>query len=147
MNEVCVSVSGVDPPFPLDRVRRFCERALRKLGIEDREVSILLCNDEEMTDLNRTYRSRSGPTDVLSFEQTDPSIPGNRVLGDVVVSVDTARRNAERQHVSLSSEMEELIVHGLLHLMGMDHDGSKGTPRMLELQKTIMATLAEERTF
>jgi len=93
---------------------------------EDTEVSILLTDDAQMAELNKQYRDVDGPTDVLSFSQTegdDEPIPGmeDNLLGDVVISVETAQRQAAENAKSLESEIDMLLVHGLLHLLGYDH--------------------------
>lgn len=102
-------------------------RLLRAEGqAQDTEVSILLTDDAHIAQLNSQYRHVEGPTDVLSFSQTegdDEPIPGmeDNLLGDVVISVETAQRQAAEQAKSLESEMDMLLVHGLLHLLGYDH--------------------------
>jgi len=102
-------------------------RLLRAEGqAQDTEVSILLTDDAYIAQLNSQYRHVEGPTDVLSFSQTegdDEPMPGmeDNLLGDVVISVETAQRQAAEQANSLESEMDMLLVHGLLHLLGYDH--------------------------
>lgn len=111
----------------LRRIQSVARRLLRAEGqAEDTEVSILLTDDAYIAQLNSQYRHVEGPTDVLSFSQTegdDEPIPGmeDNVLGDVVISVETAQRQAAEQANSLESEMDMLLVHGLLHLLGYDH--------------------------
>ena len=102
-------------------------RLLRAEGRpDDTEVSILLTDDAHIAQLNRQYRDVEGPTDVLSFSQAegdDEPIFGieDNLLGDVVISVETAQRQAAEHAKSLESEMDMLLVHGLLHLLGYDH--------------------------
>lgn len=79
------------------------------------EVSVLYCDDPAIQALNRGYRGKDRPTDVLSFPQDDPAL-----LGDVVISVPTARRQARAHGHSLAQEVEWLFVHGVLHLLGHD---------------------------
>src|SRR5262249_41086573 len=117
-------------------VRRWAERMLRCLGLSDAELSVALTDDEEIHELNRVFRHRDKPTDVLAFAMREgipaPAMPIGDVatsrpemLGDVVVSVDTARRQAASRGRALESEVRELLAHGLLHLVGYDHQ----TPR------------------
>ena len=112
---------------PLRRIRSVTRRLLRAEGRpDDTEVSILLTDDAHIAQLNRQYRDVEGPTDVLSFSQAegdDEPIFGieDNLLGDVVISVETAQRQAAEQARSLESEMDMLLVHGLLHLLGYDH--------------------------
>jgi len=95
--------------------------------VESRSVSILLTDDAEIHELNRVYRGKDQPTDVLAFaydEALDSEIiiPGvELMLGDLIISVETAKRQANSRRVQLDSELELLAVHGTLHLLGYDH--------------------------
>lgn len=85
------------------------------------EISLLLCDDEFMSQLNNQYRNVSGPTDVLSFEQENPPEARNTILGDIVISVETALRQCGADRPQTRKEVELLFCHGLLHLLGYDH--------------------------
>lgn len=102
-----------------DDVKSLVRCALRDAAAE---VSVVLCSDEHMRSLNGQWRGKDAPTDVLSFPQDDPD---GVVLGDVVVSLDTAERQAAERGVDLIDEIRVLLVHGLLHLLGYDHEGAK----------------------
>jgi probable rRNA maturation factor len=108
----------------LRRVLRTAGRALRASG----EVSVVLGGDRLLRRLNRDYRGRDRPTDVLSF----PGAGGEEGLGDVVISVPTAARNARRQGHSVHRELDILALHGLLHVLGYDHETDDGTMARLE---------------
>jgi len=82
------------------------------------EISLLLCDDEFISDLNRQYRSVEGPTDVLSFEQDGPE---SGILGDVVISLETALRRCDEDRARARAEVNLLFCHGLLHLLGYEH--------------------------
>lgn len=102
------------------------ERMLRDLRVESSELSILLTDDEQIARLNYEHRRKSGPTDVLSFPLLDPddeqfSTLEDSPLGDVVISIDTAQRQADRSGHDLELEVRRLLAHGVLHLMGYDH--------------------------
>jgi probable rRNA maturation factor len=88
------------------------------------ELSILLTGDHQIQNLNRIYRKKNQPTDVLAFAQREGEHGerAGRLLGDVVVSVPTTRRQAEAAGRALGSELTMLVAHGLLHLLGWDHD-------------------------
>ena len=104
------------------RVHRAIQMTLTMEGVEDREVSVLLTDDREIQALNRTYRGRDKPTDVLAFamdEAEDGAVDGS--LGDVVISVERAELQSSQRRVSLEHELELLAVHGTLHLLGYDH--------------------------
>ncbi len=107
-------------------------------------MSVLLTDDEEIRRLNRDYRGKDKPTDVLSFSQAEGEF-GDVVpdmLGDVVISIETARRQASESAISLESELDSLLVHGILHLAGYDHElGAKEAMAMRALEKKIMSKL------
>lgn len=98
---------------------------LEELGLRQAELSILLTDDREMRALNLEYRGRDRATDVLSFSQLEGPAGGlpPGLLGDVVLSVETAARQARARRVSLEEELGGLLVHGILHLAGFDHVG------------------------
>ncbi|MDH3202939.1 MAG: rRNA maturation RNase YbeY [Myxococcales bacterium] len=99
------------------------EAMLRALGREDAELSILLCDDATIRKLNRRYRQIDKATDVLAFPMGDgpESSVGPGLLGDVVISVPTATRQARRHDRPIIDEVTYLLAHGLLHLLGYDH--------------------------
>jgi probable rRNA maturation factor len=96
-------------------VRRLVARAMRAAGVAGRAMTLSLSDDAELLALNRQYADEDHATDVLSFEQAPP------LLGDVVISVETAARQAKAAGHSLAAELVHLAVHGLVHLMGFDH--------------------------
>jgi len=102
-------------------------KILELLGMDEKiEVSIFFTDDEMIRELNHKYREINKPTDVLSFafeddEDSFPLVGENRILGDIIISVETARRNAQEANHSLEWEINILILHGLLHLLGYDH--------------------------
>lgn len=106
------------------------------------EISILLTDDEEIHTLNREYRGIDRPTDVLSFSQIEgePVISeGDFVqLGDIAISVETARRQAEEKNRTLEDELELLVVHGVLHLLGYDDQTDEQAELMEERQAAIL---------
>lgn len=127
-------------------VRRAARAALAALGERGCEVSLLLVGDEEMRALNRDWRGRDRTTDVLSFSQLEGDAgpaPEGRPLGDVVLSLPTAARQAAARGRPLEAEVAELVVHGLLHLLGWDHERSTAEARrMFARQRAILAELA-----
>ncbi len=85
------------------------------------EISLLLCDDYFMSQLNFQYRNVAGSTDVLSFEQENPADTKNTVLGDIVISIETALRQSGGERPRARREVELLFCHGMLHLLGFDH--------------------------
>lgn len=115
--------------YPFARARRFLNRALALAGGRARELSLVICGDARMRTLNRRYRGKDRTTDVLSFPPggADPGF-----LGDLVVSAPEARRQARAARVPFVSVMEKLLLHGLLHLLGYDHETDRGEMDALE---------------
>jgi len=132
------------------------------------EVSIVLTTDEHIRQLNRDYRGKDEPTDVLSFQQLEEDDPlttpvvGGRppttgvvrgsgpseepvVLGDVVISVDTAARQAAERGRALDDELALLVAHGILHLLGFDDETDEGAAEMREHEKAILGTGLQSR--
>ncbi len=109
------------------RLRRVLLRAGETLGASG-EISVVLAGDRLLQRLNRDYRGRDRPTDVLSF----PGDGESGGLGDIVISVETAARNARALGRSLPQELDVLALHGLLHVLGYDHETDDGTMKRLE---------------
>ena len=105
------------------QLQEAARRVLEVLTITDSELSVLLTDDEEIRHLNRSFRGKDSPTDVLSFPMNE-MVGGRRILGDVVISVDTAKRQAEEKGESLQLVLCRLLIHGILHLLGYDHEKS-----------------------
>ena len=106
------------------------------MGVEGVECGLLLVSDRTMARLNERYRGVAGPTDVLSFPMREGPFqslsPG--LLGDVVISVETADRQAKRAGRSLRTELAALLIHGILHLLGHDHHTPSETKKMKTLE-------------
>jgi probable rRNA maturation factor len=122
------------------------ERALKDLGCNDTELSILVTGDKEIHELNRQYLKRDKPTNVLAFPMDSGKGEVNAgMLGDIVISVDTAKREAMEMGISLPYRICELLVHGLVHLMGYDHEISKIEERKMQREeKRLLLVLMEE---
>lgn len=126
------------------------EQALKTLGIEDDvEVSCVLVDDERIHEINREYRHIDRSTDVISFAMEDNDqfyVEGMpRTLGDIFISVDHAKKQAEEYGHSLRREMCFLFTHGILHLLGYDHMTDEQEKEMLGLQDKILGALSIER--
>jgi rRNA maturation RNase YbeY len=126
-------------------VRRDAEWLLHALGA-DGELSVVLVGDDAMRGLNARYRQIEKPTDVLAFAQREgeDSALGGPLLGDVVISVDTAARQADAKGLSLAGEVRVLLAHGVLHLLGYDHERSPAEARrMFAAQRRLVRGLGE----
>jgi rRNA maturation RNase YbeY len=115
--------------------RYLATRARQVLGALDvrrAELSLSLVDDDEMRALNRRFRGKDRPTDVLSFPLHDAPVPADAAsLGDVVISIDTAARAAAERRRPLAACLDELVVHGVLHLLGYDHEISPAEERRM----------------
>ncbi len=107
-------------------------QVLQALGIRRSELSVSLVADPEIRELNRDYRRKDRPTDVLAFPLHEPPVPaGVASLGDVVISIDTATVEAAERRRSLAAVLDELLIHGVLHLLGYDHEVSLAEERRM----------------
>jgi probable rRNA maturation factor len=150
MNDVQMRCTGVEPPSWLERVPIFCQRVLDYLGIDGWEISLLLCDSDTMKDLNLRYRGVCSATDVLSFEQGDgqPGAGHSGIptpAGDIVIALDILKSQATEFRVTEAEELMRLLIHGILHLKGMRHQGSES--RMIKIQEEIVKTLQKEKIF
>jgi probable rRNA maturation factor len=128
-------ISATPSPRSLARFLTLAQSAVKLRG----EVTVLLTTDPAIRSLNRRFRGKNKATDVLSFP-ADSSAPGaERIAGDLAISVSTARRQAAAQGHKLSTELKVLILHGLLHLAGYDHEADTG--QMLRRERLFRARL------
>lgn len=126
----------------VERIVRTAYRAARRRG---GEVTVIFTGDAEMRRLNRRFRRRDKTTDVLSFP-VGQAFPGPRAdsIGDIVISLVEARRESRRRGVSLRDELRLLVVHGVLHCLGYDHETVRDARRMFALQARILVKLGTD---
>ncbi len=127
-------------PIDEEEIRRAAGRILGWLGYRGYELTVAVVDDREIARLNRRYFRRSRPTNVISFpmgEGTSSSLPV-KVLGDVVISADTARRDAEEVGKEAGEEVLFLLIHGILHLAGYDHEGAKKERLKMEAKERTL---------
>jgi probable rRNA maturation factor len=121
------------------------EKALKDLGCECSELSILITGDEQIHELNRQYLDRDKPTNVLSFPMSgDSDGIETGMLGDIVISVDTAKREASEMGITYHERIYELLVHGLLHLLGYDHELSEKDEKIMQMEERRLLSLLME---
>lgn len=155
MNRVYVAMQeGVDEPDWFESVEPFVNKVMGELKFDGEEISMLLCNDTYMQELNKTYRNIDSTTDVLSFENDEEYEDEEgkwKCAGDIVISLDTLPVNAEYFNENRNDELKRLIVHGLLHLNGMDHGEEhiekdvQPVCEMLVLQEKVLEKLKDEK--
>jgi probable rRNA maturation factor len=120
---------------------KIAHRALEVLGLNKAELSIALVSDAQIKRLNKLYRNKDKPTDVLSFPIGE-KVEDWLILGDIVISVDTAKRQAQELGYSLEEELKRLLVHGLVHLLGYEHElGGEEEKRFFELEEFVLREL------
>ncbi|RJR43156.1 MAG: rRNA maturation RNase YbeY [Desulfobacteraceae bacterium] len=123
------------------------KKALRGLGFRDRELSILLTDNERISELNKRYLGREGPTNVIAFpmEEGEPGRLESMVMGDIVISVETALAEAEMVNETLEQAVLRLLAHGILHLLHYDHETSpRDAARMRREERRVVALMEEE---
>lgn len=134
--------------IPTPPISRKTEQILSALGCNAHEISIVLLDDNAMTQLNTTYRGISKSTNVLAFPMQEGEFshitPG--LLGDVVISIDTAQREAQSAGISLEERVSQLLVHGILHLVGFDHETSDTDALTMEEKSLDLLRLIETNT-
>ena len=135
---------GAGTKYPTAALHKVAETLLRALKQGRAELSIALVGDREMRPLNRRYRKKKKTTDVLSFFVEDQPMFGAKILGDVVISVEQARRQAKARGKTLKSEMAALLIHGILHLLGYDHEKSPRQAKiMFAYERKLYARLCD----
>jgi probable rRNA maturation factor len=125
----------------LPSIRLFLEKCLDYLDLTDAELSVLFIDDEKIRQLNRRYRGLDRPTDVLAFSMQEGEGPAMcpNILGDIVISVETASRQGEEVGWGMEKEIYKLLTHGLLHLIGFDHETNPTEAlRMQDKEEEVM---------
>ncbi|TXT46177.1 MAG: putative rRNA maturation factor [Spirochaetes bacterium] len=148
MNTVLLDTRDIETPEWISNVEPFAMAVLRVLGLDFWELSIIFCSDSFIRQLNREYRGKDEPTDVLSFQMGGTSLREGIAIfiaGDIVISIPALARNAQDFSVSADEELKRLVIHGILHLSGMDHPSNDPSEPMLKTQESVLEKLAEER--
>jgi len=144
---VFVNIAILDETGELERkdksaLKKIAQLVLKELGVpEDSELSISFIDDIKMRELNLSYRQIDRTTDVLSFPQNEG--PDFTILGDIIISLDTARRHSISYDVTLHEELKKLVIHGVLHLLGHNHKKKKETQIMREKEKELSLIVKE----
>ena len=135
---------GAGSKYPTAVLRKIARELLALLNQQGAELSVALVGDKEMRPLNAKYRKKNQTTDVLSFFVDDQPKASPIILGDVIISVEQARRQAKARKKTLKSEMVTLLIHGILHLLGYDHERSERQAKvMFALERKLHARLCE----
>ncbi|NPA16156.1 MAG: rRNA maturation RNase YbeY [Aquificae bacterium] len=147
MNRILISKELYDRQITKKFVKETAERILKELGLDGCELSITLTDNDTIRRINREWRGKDRPTDVLSFPIDEkPPVYRYRVLGDVVISLPYAKKQAEEIGIPYRDEIVRLLTHGILHLLGYDHEVCPAeAKRMFALQDKIFEKITSSR--
>ncbi len=131
---------------PTEKIADIARDALVAMQERHVSVSLILTDDQTIHEINRDYRKKDRPTDVISFAYRENPFPGieeeSEELGDIYISIDTAQRQAAEYGVSLHDELKRLVIHGILHLLGFDHELSpEEEQRMEQKEEELFSSL------
>ncbi len=136
-----ITVPGGYPAF----CKKIIASVLKYQEVDNVVVTLIITDDEAIAHINKTYRKKKGPTDVISFayrEAPMPHLTATEHLGDIFISLETARKQAIEYGVTLKEELKRLLIHGVLHLLGYDHEQSSYKKRkMQKKEKEIMQNI------
>ncbi|MBN1797445.1 MAG: rRNA maturation RNase YbeY [Spirochaetales bacterium] len=153
MNQIAITVTYPHPPPDLKKLESVCQRILALQGKDNWELSVLCTDDATIRKLNSKYRGIDKATDVLSFSQFEgqelPVHEPERYIaaGDIVISVDTLLNNSRHGGNTFQDELMRVLVHGILHLAGLEHNENDAQDIMITLQESILAQLRKEKMF
>jgi len=144
MNHVELISEITDSPPEYESLESFAASVLEKLGKEDWQMGLVITDDVGIRKYNRLWRNIDKATDVLSFVQDDgeiiPTVPGMpKEAGDVIISLESVVKNAGEWDTSYDEELRRVVIHGILHLNGMDHPGDDYNTGMLKLQEELLS--------
>lgn len=118
------------------------------MGCNDHEISILITDNDQIRGLNKQYRKKDAPTNVLAFPMQEGAFtditPG--LIGDVVISCETAQQEADNAGIKLEERMSQLLIHGVLHLIGFDHEISEADAEKMEKKSLTLLRKIEPNT-
>ena len=123
------------PSFRKTDTKEWIKKIADSFGKKVGDVSYIFCNDEKILDVNRTYLQHDYYTDIISFDYTE----GDRISGDLFISVDTVRSNAEEFNQNFDTELHRVIIHGILHLCGVNDQSPEERAHMIEQENKALA--------
>ena len=128
-----------------EKIEAKARKILSALAYPESELSVVLVDDEEMSSLNRQYRGRQGTTNVLAFAMREGEFGeiSPELLGDVIISLPTAKQQAEEAGIDLDAMISRLLVHGILHLVGFDHVQDENSAREMEQRSAELLALLD----
>lgn len=153
MNDITLMYQNLEEQKWESQFLDFVNLVLEHLRIDNWEFSITLCDDKYIHEINRDYRKKDKPTDVITFVMCDEPFPCENPedqlysAGDIIISMETVKENSDYFKVNYEEELKRVLIHGVLHLQGLDHKTNEMDEEMLILQEKILKTLSERRIF
>ena len=147
MNNVTLNAEGLLLPSWSGYACNFTLKVLDEINRDNWELSVVFCTDSKIKELNNQYRNKNEPTDILSFNLGETIKEGDKTVylpGDIIISLDSLRENAVYFQIPEDEELRRLLIHGILHLEGMDHETLDCNEPMLKLQEEILNKLKDE---
>jgi probable rRNA maturation factor len=138
MNNVEVNTANIEVPDWTGRLEEFARRILDEKNQDNWDLSILLCDDAFIRELNASFRGKDEPTDILSFSQDGYPWEETARGGDIVISLPTVRRYADEFGVTEEEELKRVTIHGILHLQGREHETNEQNEPMLKEQERLV---------
>ena len=131
--------------IPLKKIQQTARAILGALDFPDGELSILLVDDQQIETLNIEYLNRKGPTNVIAFSMREGQFNDitPNLLGDVVISVETAKKEAHAANISMQNRFNQLLIHGILHLVGYDHEKTQKEAKRMEKKSNELLSMLE----
>jgi len=148
MNRIAVNSQDFSLPSWSKKLESYAKKVLEEAKLENWNLSILICGDKTIKELNTQYRNRAEVTDVLSFELGEEICENGEkryLAGDIVISLDTLKENSKYFQTAEDEELRRLLIHGILHLRGMEHKTNDSAEPMLKLQEDILKKLENEK--
>ena len=140
-NRVEFRAEEIKIPSWVKSAEEYIQKILAYLEKDNWDLSVLFCNNKYIKTLNAQFRNKDEATDVLSFPMGEKNRAGRYIAGDILISLDALEENSEFFKVSSDEELRRLLVHGILHLAGEDHEGIGEKEPMIKLQEEILSNI------
>ena len=129
-----------------EKIRQKAQAILNALDSPESELSVLIVNDQLIAELNSEYLHRKGPTNVIAFPMQEGEFTGinPNLLGDVVISIETAEKEGKKIGIRTEERFDELLVHGILHLFGFDHEGNEDEAQIMEGKTQMLMEIIKD---
>jgi probable rRNA maturation factor len=143
--DILIDNQQTNQPIRTKAIQKKARAILNALDCPDGELSIVIVDDGRIAELNQTYLQHAGPTNVISFPMREGDFTqiNPQMLGDVVISADTCAQEAEDAGISTENRLDQLLIHGILHLFGYDHVHSESEAKVMEAKSNELLAMLE----